>query len=856
MTKNKIIIFLILILGFSITTIFASWIITNSSRDSTSSDSVTSKNDITITIKYHMNDGMKTTYGEKEIVTNDTTDEVTISNWKGGDETKYNNIKNFCDENSFNTTKGIQTKIIGEYYYYLNIESEIKTLSIFGQATTYYGQYTLYKQKINTEMTTSDNDKKTHELSMKSGTNFSYDIAKTIVTEDITDYTFLGFCDSNKNAITSDTIFNNNTEIYAYFNSTNGDGISQNSITDVIQEKTDASIYLDHQTEKYNIRLDKTFFSQDNSIRLGNGTDEETVRITNEIKFCLNDGSESKQADIGNINQICTPFHSSHKCHYKIILDCDLEINGTLLLGGFYGSGSNTQIQSNLREFVCLDLNGHTITVNSNGTLNSYGFIMDSVGTGEIIVNGNGKLTSIAVIYDYKGGTSTENQNSNNICPFQVYNMPYIQCKVIFKEDINGWGKFICNVSLNPVSSTYGNLSDSLKKSLIQLSVLGDSDDYLFKILSNNNQNGIIEMKYKKSTELTSEELKNSCYDGKLTFNIYDCCIELSYIEMKIATGITSVTINTVKMNFPISPFIDFNAYNESSIKIAQKIKLLPGVNIYLDNTSSLIFTSQTVDKTTYYGSLSVLETSVYKYNHSNGTLIKNNTYIKDDNVFFINDFWNNVLINKYFGKAKVLCNGTIYFTTDNTESYQLSGLIDFNEIGYIDKNNVKHDITYSANENPFEKLKDYNCSVNTYACDLITGVYADDSHGKNNTIFYARPLISHNIAYAYDSTNNINIVGEYDINTGILTSNDKTYFFYVNEDFDDVSTINCYECTINDDHTITYNNQNIDQRYAFFGNIFIAINDSNQINISKFYGDGGIITIAYDTSLNYWYKV
>ncbi len=849
MKKNKIILFLILLLVFSITSIYASWIISNSSRDSTSSNFVTSDNDITITIKYR-------TYGEKEPTTvNNTTDLVTINGKSDDDKTKYDNIKTFCDNNSFETTTGTQEKIIDGYLYHLTIEQDIKSQKYIN--TYYYGKYTLYMQEIITIMSTTENNGKVQELSMKKGANFSYDNAKAIVTKDISDYTFLGFCDVNENAITSDTVFNNNTEIYAYFNSTSGDGISQNSITDVIQETTDASIYLDHQTEKYNIRLDKTFFSQDNSIRLGNGTENETITISNNIKFCLNDGSESKQAEIGDSNNICTPFHSTHKCHYKIILDCDLiiDVNGSLLLGGFYGSGNNTHIQSNLREFVCLDLNGHTITV--NGTLNSYGFIMDSVGTGEIIVNGTGTLTSIAVIYDYKGGTSTNNQNSADICPFQVYNMPYLQCTTKLIQDDNGWGNFKCYISLNPVSNINSklDLTGGLKKILLTLNVLGTTDDFLFK-LSNETKDGSITMNYQKIPELSTDNyLSNNCYDGKLIFDISKCNLELSYINLSIKTSVgVTADINTISMNFPISPFIDFNAYNNSSIKIAQKIKLLPGVNIYLDNTSSLIFTSQTVDKTTYYGSLSVLETSVYKYNHSNGTLIKNNTYVKADGVFYINNFWDNVLINKYFGKAKVLCNGTIYFTEDNSEKYQLSGLIDFNEIGYIDTNKQKHTITYSSNENPFAKLKNYNCNVQTYALDLIPSVYADDSNGKNNSIFYARPLISHNIAYAYDSTNNIDIVGEYDINTGILTSNDKTYFFYVNEDFYDVSTINCYECTVNNDHTITYNNQ----RYAFFGNIFIAINDSNQINYNKFYysADALSITISYDTSLNYWYKV
>lgn len=848
MKKNKIILFLILILGFSITIIFSSWIITNSTRDSTYSDSVTSGNDITVTIKYLMNEYE---LGNQEAELNGSTAEQTVS-----DKNSYNTINDFCNTNNFSKEVGEYIKEINGYLYTLKISTNISSSGVLNKK--YKGSYTLYKQKIT--INTNTNNDSSVNLTMKSGTNFSYNVAKKLAIESLdnySNYTFLGFTNSSNSdaiAVTNESIFNSSTTIYAKFNKNNfkekNQLINKINITNVIQG-SDASIYAGNNSS-YDITTDISYFSQDNSIRLGNGTVNEVITITNAIKFCLNDGSESKQAEIGDKNQICTPFDSSHKCHYKIILDCDLIINGTLLLGGFYGSGANTHIQSNLREFVCLDLNGHTITV--NGTLNSYGFIMDSVGTGEIIVNGTGTLTSIAVIYDYKGGTSTNNQNSANICPFQVYNMPYLQCKTKLIQDSNGWGKFKCYISLNPVAKDKAFTSD-LKKTLLTLNVLGSTDEFLFKI-SNETQNGSITMNYQKIPELrNNNDLFNNCYDGKLIFDISNCNLELSYIELKIDVGLIgsiagqAIDINTISMNFPISPFINFNAHNNSSIKIAQKIKLLPGASIYLDNSSSLIFSHQTVKKKTYSGSLSVLETSAYKYNHSNGGLIINNTYVKADSVFYINNFWNNTLINKYFGKAKVLCNGIIYFTAGNSENYQLSGLIDFNKLGYIDTNNVKRTITYSLNQNPFAILKESNCNVKTYAFDLIPGVYADDNDKQNNPIFYARPLISHNIAYAYDS--NINIIGEYDINTGILSSNNKTYFFYVNEDFSD-TTINCYECTVNDDHTISYNNQ----RYAFFGNIFIAINDSNQISVSKFNSDGELITIAYNTTLNYWYKV
>ena len=109
---------------------------------------------------------------------------------------------------------------------------------------------------------------------------------------------------------------------------------------------------------------------------------------------------------------------------------------------GNYGVNTSGATQGVItKEYMCLDLNGHNITINNGGKLISDGLIIDSVGTGQINVEGGGYLRTLAVIHDYRGGTMTQSYVNKDVFPFQVYQLPYLRCKARVKYDqTNGWG--------------------------------------------------------------------------------------------------------------------------------------------------------------------------------------------------------------------------------------------------------------------------------------------------------------------------------------------------------------------------------------------------------------------------------
>lgn len=62
----------------------------------------------------------------------------------------------------------------------------------------------------------------------------------------------------------------------------------------------------------------------------------------------------------------------------------DLIVNGNLYLGGYTGSSSSIQGYI-VNNYVSLDLNGHQLIINNGGMVHSFGYIYDSMGTGDKI---------------------------------------------------------------------------------------------------------------------------------------------------------------------------------------------------------------------------------------------------------------------------------------------------------------------------------------------------------------------------------------------------------------------------------------------------------------------------------------
>ncbi len=116
----------------------------------------------------------------------------------------------------------------------------------------------------------------------------------------------------------------------------------------------------------------------------------------------------------------------SSKIKYKLILNEStvLEVYGNILIQGLLGwegiaqsghtSGNHSQI-----------INNGKIILNSGANLDLRGYIK---GTGTVEAREGAKVYSPFVIRDFRGGTSSKKTYEEGVSPFNVYEMPNIQC--------------------------------------------------------------------------------------------------------------------------------------------------------------------------------------------------------------------------------------------------------------------------------------------------------------------------------------------------------------------------------------------------------------------------------------------
>lgn len=191
---------------------------------------------------------------------------------------------------------------------------------------------------------------------------------------------------------------------------------------------------------KLNLSNDFTWLDSEKKVFLGGANTKTTINKEVIARFLFNDGSESKKNEFGSDSVYVEPVEKNRQ--YTVVLQNDLIINGQMQVEGNYGVNTSGATQGVIaKEYMCLDLNGHNITINNGGKLISNGLIIDSVGTGQINVEGGGYLRTLAVIHDYRGGNMTQSYVNKDVFPFQVYQLPYLRCKSRIKYDqTNGWG--------------------------------------------------------------------------------------------------------------------------------------------------------------------------------------------------------------------------------------------------------------------------------------------------------------------------------------------------------------------------------------------------------------------------------
>lgn len=874
--KKGLLALLTLFLSVSISTVgFSSFVINNQlNTTSTIQINKTNKDEkVKISFKYQVCTGYKEGIDKEEVVVKQKT--------KIENETNYNDFFTYVNSiciNDFSKTVKEGTyhfKGINEFSgWEINIYVTKKIYSYWLFGTKYSGEYNITKSKITINKTFVTPDTST-SITIDKGSSIPTSFIKNSFYKDPNskNYEFVGFKEVGSDGKPSDSFisldktFIADTTLYAIFNSKTLDGDTKYNLSDTINNTSSGTVDFNAGVAvgKLNLSNDFTWLDSEKKVFLGGANTKTTIKKGVNARFIFNDGLESKKNEFGSGSVGVEPVEENRQ--YTVVLQNDLIINGQMQVEGNYGVNTSGATQGVItKEYMCLDLNGHNITINNGGKLISNGLIIDSVGTGQINVEGGGCLRTLAVIHDYRGGTMTQSYVNKDVFPFQVYQLPYLRCKARIKYDqTNGWGSL--NGYVN--AQAFTDKGPIKGQQEFELNFIGSSDSNYFIKLDKPNTNSedsyVDFIGYKENSIDKTSADKFYSISQRIKIIINNCNVSIGEFKFDIKVSIISVSVDTSKYSFPISPFFDLEVKN-SFLTLDKRIKFLPGSSLIVDKNSTTLLSYDKSAKRA--GQISVLDKSYYYYD-------KNYKYVttdlikladmsgKDKNgnateanisgdgygqrVFKAQSF------QKYKSNPNVQIKGTLLFKTGNDSgmNYQLSGTINLSKIGYTSDGTLSSS-TIVNSDNPFSELNKQSVKVITYGYDYMIGNCTNNSHVKG----FSRPLVSNETAYYNDGANSY--VGTYE-DDGIFRANGKTYYF--NNDgkytIDDTTLPTLKECDYDSTSKIITDNR---QQYIYLASMYCKLtstdNKTGTVDHTRLSENATVDSkVKYDNTLGKWVK-
>lgn len=891
--KKGLLALLTLFLSVSISTVGFSSFVINNKLNTTNAIQInkTNKDDkVKISFKYQVCTGHKETEGNEE-----ETGYRDVNIGKGNsidNKRKYNEffekVNEWCETGfSGNTVEASSTpykrKGKGDYRgynVYIKVSEKIEPYKKnLGVITYYRGKYTITVKKVTNVQLIYDFPSTSTSITIDTGSSIPTSFIKNSFYKDKNskDYEFVGFKEvadgkPSDSFISLDKTFKESTTLYAIFNKKPLDGdtnYNKYNLSDTINNTSSGTVDFNAGVAvgKLNLSNDFTWLDSEKKVFLGGATINKGVSV----RFLFNDGSKSKKNEFDSGSVHVEPDEKNRQ--YTVVLQNDLIINGQLQVEGNYGVNTSGATQGVItKEYICLDLNGHNITINNGGKLISNGLIIDSVGTGQINVEGGGYLRTLAVIHDYRGGTMTQSYVNNDVFPFQVYQLPYLRCKARVKYDqTNGWGSL--NGYVNAQAFTDVGIGDLTIKGQqeFELNFIGPSDSNYFIKLdkpSTYNRDSYVDViGYKEnSIDKTSANNKPFSISQRIKIIINKCSVSIGEFKFDIKVSIASVSVDTSKYSLPISSFFDLEIKN-SFLTLDKRIKFLPGSSLIVDKNSTTLLSYD--KKAKRAGQISVLDKSYYyydkNYNYVTTDLIKladmSGSKDKNGNATEANisgdNFGQQVFKDQSFQKYKsnpnIQIKGTLLFKTGNNSGmdYQLSGTINLSKIGYTSDGTLSSSTIVNSN-NPFSELNKQSVKVITYGYDYMIGNCSNNSHVKG----FSRPLVSNETAYYNDGTKSY--VGTYE-DDGIFRANNKTYYFNNDGEYktNDTTLPTLKECNYDSNSKIITDNN---QKYIYIASMYCKLtstdNKTGAVDHTRLSGNATVDSkVKYDKTLGKWVR-
>ena len=539
----------------------------------------------------------------------------------------------------------------------------------------YSGEYYMLARDYTKTVYKTTDLSNTSQLNMRKNTTIDYSyLRNNLNNPDSTKYEFCGLKEVSSDGSVTDNYFDmsnpitSNITLCAVFQNKKELSLNLSEITTTINNTArNATIeFFKGAPSGRDISKDPGYNEKENIVYLGTSSLKTTVQAGATIRFNMNNGKENtkfKDMKVDTSNNDFEPEDGKHDRQYTVALANDLIVDGAFTIGGNFGNIKSAKRQGHIyKEYVCLDLNGHDIFVNSGGSLWFYGLVKDSVGTGHIDVNG-GTIYTLATIMDYRGGGFTLPAINANVFPFIYYGLPYLRTKVVFNYTKSGWGKLVafCRVTVQETLDI-GDASHSQ----FELNFIGSDDTFLFKL----NKGEVGKSRFIFDGYKINNVSSNMCIQQRTGIIVENAYLSMNKFNFTIASV---YTVDTMKYNFPINPFFDIRLVN-STIVFCQRIQFMAGMSFIADNDSTVIFTTNG----DYSAQLSILDKGANYYDNKVGKLIQTDnsgdSYDSEVNIQNNVDFW------KYYSQPKIKIYGKLLFTKGNTSNkkYKLVGPCDF----------------------------------------------------------------------------------------------------------------------------------------------------------------------------------
>lgn len=880
--KKGILALLTLFLSVSISAVgFSSFVINNKlNTTSTIQINKTNKDEkVKISFKYQVCTGYKETEGNEEET---GYRDVNIGNTFNTNKTKYDEffklVNDWCETGfsgdiEANTYKSKGKGDYSGYNVYIKVSRKIEAhKEVFD--TYYRGEYTITVKKVNVQLA-YDFPSTSTSITIDKGSSIPTSFIKNSFYKDSNskNYEFVGFKEVGSDGKPSDSFisldktFITDTTLYAIFNSKTLNGDTKYNLSDTINNTSSGTIDFNAGVAvgKLNLSNDFTWLDSEKKVFLGGANTKTTINKGVKARFLFNDGSESKKNEFGSDSVYVEPVEKNRQ--YTVVLQNDLIINGQMQVEGNYGVNTSVATQGVIaKEYMCLDLNGHNITINNGGKLISNGLIIDSIGTGQINVEGGGYLRTLAVIHDYRGGAMTQSYVNKDVFPFQVYQLPYLRCKARVKYDqTNGWGSL--NGYVN--AQAFTDLAGFKGQQEFELNFIGPSNSNYFIKLdkpSTYNEDSYVDViGYKENSIDETSANKLYAISQRIKIIINNCSVSIGEFKFNIKVSIISVSVDTSKYSLPISSFFDLEVKN-SFLTLDKRIKFLPGSSLIVDKYSTTLLSYD--KKAKRAGQISVLDKSYYYYDKNykcvTTDLIKladmsgkdqngNATEANISGDGYGQRVFKDQSFQKYKSNPNIQIKGTLLFKTGNDSGmdYQLSGTINLSKIGYTSDGKLSSS-TIVNSDNPFNELNKQSVKVITYGYDYMIGNCSNNSHVKG----FSRPLVSNETAYYNDGTNSY--VGTYE-DDGIFRANSKTYYFNNDGEYkiNDTTLPTLKECNYDSNSKIITDNN---QQYIYIASMYCKLtstdNKTGTVDHTRLSGNATVDSkVKYDNNLGKWVR-